>query len=57
MAGTTRWAALALAAPLFLAAACTTDSNSDSGGSGNASGGGKSGDLTFAVITLSLIHI
>jgi simple sugar transport system substrate-binding protein len=41
---------LAMAAPLFLAAACTTGSSSDGGDSGNASSGG-SGDLAFAVIT------
>jgi simple sugar transport system substrate-binding protein len=46
-----RLLALALAAPLFLAA-CTTDSSeSDGNGSGDGGGGGGGGDLTFAVIT------
>jgi len=52
MAGPRRLRALALAAPLFLAAACTTGGGSgdgDTGGSGGGGGGG--GDLTFAVIT------
>src|SRR3954454_17081298 len=53
MAGPRRLWALALAAPLFLAVACTTGGDSDSGGSDNGSGGGGSGggDLSFAVIT------
>ena len=50
MAGPKRLLALAVAAPLFLAAACTTDGGSDSGDSGNGSSGGG-GDLSFAVIT------
>lgn len=50
MAGPKRLLAFAVAAPLFLAAACTTDSSSDGGDSGNGDGGG-SGDLSFAVIT------
>jgi simple sugar transport system substrate-binding protein len=46
-----RLLALALAAPLLLAA-CTTDSSeSDGNGSGDGGGGGGGGDLTFAVIT------
>jgi simple sugar transport system substrate-binding protein len=49
MAGPRRLRALALAVPLFLAAACTTGGGSDGGDSGKGSGGG--GDLTFAVIT------
>jgi simple sugar transport system substrate-binding protein len=50
MAGSKRLMALAMAAPLFLAAACTTDSSSDSSGSSKGSGGaGK--HLSFAVIT------
>jgi simple sugar transport system substrate-binding protein len=51
MAAPKRLLALALAAPLFLAA-CTTDS-SDSGGNGggDSGGGGGDGDLSFAVIT------
>src|SRR3954471_19454400 len=51
MPGPKRLLALAMAAPLFLAA-CTTDSGSDGGDSsdGGSSGGG-SGDLSFAVIT------
>jgi len=49
MAGPRRLRALALAVPLFLAAACTTGGGSDGGDSGKSSGGG--GDLTFAVIT------
>jgi simple sugar transport system substrate-binding protein len=50
MAGPKRLLALALAVPLFLAAACTTDSSSDSSGStkGSSSGGKH---LSFAVIT------
>ena len=52
MAGPKRLLALAMAAPLFLAAACTTDSGSDGGDSGDGgSSGGGSGDLSFAVIT------
>src|SRR4051812_38039869 len=52
MAGPRRLRALALAAPLFLAAACTTGGGSDGGGTGGSGGGGGSGgDLTFAVIT------
>ena len=50
MPGPKRLLALAVAAPLFLAAACTTDSSSDGGDTGNGSSGG-SGDLSFAVIT------
>jgi simple sugar transport system substrate-binding protein len=50
MAGPKRLRALALAAPLFLAAACTTGGGSDGGDSGKSSGGGG-GDLSFAVIT------
>jgi simple sugar transport system substrate-binding protein len=52
MAGPKRLLALAMAAPLFLAA-CTTDSGSDGGDSGDGGGssGGGSGDLSFAVIT------
>jgi len=50
MTGPKRLLALALAVPLFLAAACTTDSSSDSSGSTKgSSGGGK--HLSFAVIT------
>jgi simple sugar transport system substrate-binding protein len=49
MAGPKRLLAIAVAAPLFLAA-CTTDSGSDGGDSGNGGGGG-SRDLSFAVIT------
>ena len=50
MAAPKRLLALAVAAPLFLAA-CTTDSNdSSSKGSGSA-GGSSNGDLSFAVIT------
>jgi simple sugar transport system substrate-binding protein len=49
MAGPRRLRALALAAPLFLAAACTTGGGSDGGDSGKSSGGG--GDLSFAVVT------
>jgi simple sugar transport system substrate-binding protein len=49
MAGPRRLRALALAVPLFLAAACTTGGGSDGRDSGKSSGGG--GDLTFAVIT------
>jgi simple sugar transport system substrate-binding protein len=52
MAGPRRLRALALAAPLFLAAACTTGGGSDDGDSGGSGGGGGGGgDLTFAVIT------
>ncbi len=52
MAGPRRLRALALAAPLFLAAACTTGGGSDGGDSGGSGGGGGGGgDLTFAVIT------
>jgi len=52
MAGPKRLLTLAVAAPLFLAAACTTGGDSDSGDSGNgSSGGGGGGDLSFAVIT------
>jgi simple sugar transport system substrate-binding protein len=52
MAGPRRLRALALAAPLFLAAACTTGGGSDEGDSGGSGGGGGGGgDLTFAVIT------
>ena len=51
MAGPKRLLALAMAAPLFLAA-CTTDSGSDGGDSGDGGGSsGGSGDLSFAVIT------
>ena len=50
MAGPRRLRALALAAPLFLAAACTTGGGSDGGDTGKSSGGGG-GDLSFAVIT------
>jgi simple sugar transport system substrate-binding protein len=42
--------ALAVAAPLFLAA-CTTDSGDSGGGSSGSGGGGGNGDLSFAVIT------
>jgi simple sugar transport system substrate-binding protein len=50
MAAPKRLLALAVAAPLFLAA-CTTDS-ADSGGKDGGSGGGSGdGDLTFSVIT------
>jgi simple sugar transport system substrate-binding protein len=50
MAGSKRLMALAMAAPLFLAAACTTDSSSDS--SGSSKGSGSAGKhLSFAVIT------
>jgi simple sugar transport system substrate-binding protein len=56
MAGSRRLRALALAAPLFLAVACTTGGGSDSGDSGSGStaaagGGGGGGDLSFAVVT------
>jgi simple sugar transport system substrate-binding protein len=52
MAGPRRLRALALAAPLFLAAACTTGGGSDDGDTGGSGGGGGGGgDLTFAVIT------
>jgi simple sugar transport system substrate-binding protein len=52
MAGTRRLRALALAAPLFLAVACTTGGGSDGGGdSGKGSAGGGGGNLSFAVIT------
>jgi simple sugar transport system substrate-binding protein len=51
MARPMRLLALALAAPLVLAA-CTTDGASSGGtGSGGDSAGGGDGDLTFAVIT------
>jgi simple sugar transport system substrate-binding protein len=50
MPGPKRLLALAMAAPLFLAAACTTDSASDRGNSGNGTSGGG-GHLSFAVIT------
>ena len=50
MPGPKRLLALAMAAPLFLAAACTTDSASGGGNSGKGSSGG-SGHLSFAVIT------
>jgi simple sugar transport system substrate-binding protein len=50
MARSKRLLALAMAAPLFLAAACTTDSSSHSSASGTgSSGSGK--HLSFAVIT------
>lgn len=51
MAAPKRLLALAVAAPLFLAA-CTTDSNDSSSSKGSGSAGGSSnGDLSFAVIT------
>lgn len=50
MAGPKRLLALAVAAPLFLAAACTTDGGSDGGNSADAGSGGGA-DLAFAVIT------
>ena len=54
MAGPQRLVAFAMAAPLFLAAACTTGGGSgggdSAGGSGSGSGSG-SRDLAFAVIT------
>jgi len=51
MAAPKRLLALAVAAPLFLAA-CTTDSNESSSSKGSGSAGGSSnGDLSFAVIT------
>jgi simple sugar transport system substrate-binding protein len=50
MAAPTRMLALAVAAPLFLAA-CTTDSGDSGGGSSGSGGGGGNGDLSFAVIT------
>jgi simple sugar transport system substrate-binding protein len=50
MAAPTRMLALAVAAPLFLAA-CTTDSGDSGGGSSGSGGGAGNGDLSFAVIT------
>jgi simple sugar transport system substrate-binding protein len=50
MAGPKRLLALAVAAPLFLAAACTTDGGSDGGNSGDTGDGGGA-ELAFAVIT------
>ena len=50
MAAPKRLLALAVAAPLFLAA-CTTDSTGSSSTSGSSAGGGSNGDLSFAVIT------
>src|SRR3954452_5823338 len=50
MAGPKRLLALVMAVPLFLAAACTTDSSSGKSDSGKGSSGGG-GDLSFAVIT------
>jgi simple sugar transport system substrate-binding protein len=50
LAGSKRLLALAVAAPLVLAACTTSGGSSDGGGSGNGGGAGD-GDLTFAVIT------
>jgi simple sugar transport system substrate-binding protein len=49
MARPHRWLAIAVAAPLVLAA-CTTDGGA-TGGSGSGGGGGTDGDLAFSVIT------
>ena len=52
MAGPKRLVAFAMAAPLFLAAACTTGGGSGGGDSAGGSGSGSgSRDLAFAVIT------
>jgi simple sugar transport system substrate-binding protein len=52
MAGPRRLVAFAMAAPLFLAAACTTGGGSGGGDSAGGSGSGSgSRDLAFAVIT------
>ena len=51
MAGPKRLLALAVAAPLFLAAACTTGGELERRAARAGGGGGGSGDLTFAVIT------
>ena len=51
MAGPKRLLALALAVPLFLAAACTTDSSSGKSDTAKGGSSGGKGELSFAVIT------